>query len=156
MAKNKTVKCRYKYCLHDTTEMNKEDAVLVGKAYYHEDCLRESENKKKVVELFHDHVNTNVVYAQLQAVIHNIIHTKKVDSEFLVFALQYYINHRIPLNYPQGLYYVVQNKDAKAAWEKLKVKEQKQEFVFDMDSAEETSFTYKPIKTKGFGDILGG
>ena len=152
-----TVKCRYSGCNHDNKEMDKKDAVQVGNAYYHEDCLRDKENRKNIVDLFIKYINPNPVYAQLNAVIRTIVDQKGVSSDFLLFGLRYYIEHKIPLNYPQGLHYVVQNKQVIAEYNKVKEKELKAKTNFVMPEVNnEVEFNYKPTKTKGFADILGG
>ena len=152
-----TVKCRYSGCKHDSKEMDKNDAVQVGNAYYHEDCFRDKENKRIIVDLFTKHINPNPVYAQLNAVIRTIVDQKGVSSDFLLFGLRYYIEHKIPLNYPQGLHYVVQNKQVIAEYNKVKEKELKAKTNFVMPEVNnEVEFNYKPTKTKGFADILGG
>lgn len=147
-----TVICKYSHCLHSNREIEKENAVRVGNAYYHSDCFKTKEDIKEIVNLFKKHINPNPVYAQLQSVIKNIIFTKGIQSEFLLFGLRYYIEHKIPLHYPQGLYYVIQNKDVANAYNKSKTKEIKKSIEITKQS--ENQFTHVPIKNNGFADIL--
>lgn len=147
-----TVICKYSYCLHSNKEIEKENAVRVGNAYYHSDCFKTKEDIKEIVNLFKKHINPNPVYAQLQSVIKNIIFTKGIQSEFLLFGLRYYIEHKIPLHYPQGLYYVIQNKDVANAYNKFKTKEIKKSIEITKQS--ENQFAHVPIKNNGFADIL--
>lgn len=157
MAKKKnTVVCRFKNCIHESREIAKEEAVKVGNLYYHEDCAKIKDDIALTIELFEKHINPNPVFVQLRAVINNIIFDRKVDSEFLVFALKYYIEKKIPLRYPQGLYYMVQNLEAKEAFDKKMAEKFKNIKVDLSETKEEVTFEYKPIKQKGFGDILGG
>ena len=152
MEKSTTVKCRYSNCPYENKELNKEDAVKSGNMYYHSDCFKTKEEIKKIIDLFVTHINPNPVYAQLQSTIKNIVFTKKLGSEFLLFGLQYYINHKIPLNYPQGLYYVVQNKEVIDAYNKLKVRAINK--VTEIIESNDTEFVYVPKKSGGFADIL--
>lgn len=152
-----TVKCRYGKCKHEIKDIEKNEAVKSGSAYYHADCFRDKENRKEIIDLFSKHINPNVIYSQLQSVIKNIIDDRGNDSDFLLFGLKYYIEHKIPLNYPQGLYYVIQNKEMIAEYNKMKRKDiiAKEKFIIP-EKVDEVDFTYKPTKTKGFADILGG
>ena len=152
-----TVKCRYGKCKHKSKDIEKSEAIKSGNSYYHADCFRDKENRKEIIDLFSKYINPNVIYSQLQTVIKNIIDDRGNDSDFLLFGLKYYINHKIPLNYPQGLYYVIQNKEMIAEYKKMKEKViiTKEDFVIP-ESVDEVEFSYKPTKTKGFADILGG
>lgn len=150
--KSSTVICRYKNCLHENKEINREEAVQSGTMYYHADCLKTKEDIKQIINLFVTHINPNPVYAQLNGVIHNIVFTKKLDSELLLFGLQYYINHKIPLRYPQGLHYVVQNTDVVEAYNKFKIKDIKKTTTIIENN--DTAFVHVPVKNRGFADIL--
>ena len=149
---NTTAICKYSHCLHDNREIEKRKAIRVGNSYYHSDCFKTKEDIKEIVNLFKAHINANPVYAQLQSVINNIIFVKKIQSDFLLFGLRYYIEHKIPLNYPQGLYYVIQNKDVTNAYNKTKAKEIKKSV--EITEQTETEFKFVPTKNKGFADII--
>ena len=149
---NTTAICKYSHWLHNNREIEKKKAVRVGNAYYHSDCLKTKEDIKEIVDLFKTHINPNPVYAQLQSVIKNIVFVKGVQSDFLLFGLRYYIEHKIPLNYPQGLYYVIQNKDVANAYNKTKTKEIKKSV--EITEQTETQFKFVPTKNKGFADII--
>ena len=149
---NTTAICKYSHCLHDNREIEKRKAIRVGNSYYHSDCFKTKEDIKEIVNLFKAHINANPVYAQLQSVINNIIFVKKVQSDFLLFGLRYYVEHKIPLHYPQGLYYVIQNKDVANAYNKTKAKEIKKSV--EITEQTETEFKFVPTKNKGFSDII--
>ena len=152
MRSSDTVMCKYANCLHDSKEINREDAVKKGSSYYHADCLQTQKDIKEIIDLFKNKINPNPVYSQLQSVIKNIVFTKGLGSEFLLFGLRYYIEHKIPLNYPQGLYYVIQNKEMISSYNKQKAVAVKQSVEIKEET--DTSFTHVPTKTKGFADIL--
>ena len=152
MRDTEIVICKYKNCLHDTKELCKSEAVKKGNSYYHADCLQTQEEIKEIIDLFKKHINPNPVYSQLQSVIKNIVFTKKLGSSFLLYGLKYYIGHKIPLNYPQGLYYVIQNKDVINGYAKEKTKNIKQSVEITEET--ESNFTYIPTKTNSFADIL--
>lgn len=159
MEKENTIKlvtCRYRNCLHDDKKLYISDAVKEGNMYYHPDCLQTKKEIKQIIDLFVEKVNPNPVYSQLQAVIKNIVFTKKVPSEFLLFGLRYYIKNKLNLNYPQGLYYVIQNKDVKAAYAKMKAEPVKKAAIDLSEPSTEVSFTHRPAKAKSIADILNG
>lgn len=152
MEKQSIVHCKYSKCLHGSRGIGKDDAVKIGNCYYHSDCLKTKEDIKKIIDLFTKHINPNPVYSNLQKVIDNIVFKKQLGSDFLLFGLKYYIDHKIPLNYPQGLYYVIQNKQVIEAYRKPEIKNKRNK----VEIKEETnqSFTHIPIKNNGFADIL--
>lgn len=145
-------KCCYKNCLVKT-EIDEKVAIRVGNKYYHPECLKTKEQIDEIIKLWAEKINEHVVYSQLRSVINNIIFTKGVSSDYLLFGLKYYIFERIPLNYPQGLHYVIQNKDVEKAYAKYNVK--KMDKPIEVEQTE-TVFTYKPTKSKTLFDLLGG
>ena len=155
MAKKKIVKCRYAHCLHESKDVNTEEAVHVGNMYYHQDCFQVKEDINKIVELFAMKVNPNVVYPVLKRTVNNIVFGKGVASDFLLFGLNYYIKKKIPLNYPAGLYYVIQNKDVQKEYDKQFTKRKTVQIYMD-DAGEEKTFQFKPKKQIGFDSILKG
>ena len=152
MKKKTTVICKYSGCQHDNKEIDRDSAVKSGNAYYHPDCFQTKEDIKKIIDLFQKHINPNPIYSTLQSVIKNIVFTKGMGSEFLLFGLEYYISHNIPLNYPQGLYYVVQNKQVLDAYNKSKIKNMNKKIEIKEES--DSEFTHIPIRNKSFADIL--
>lgn len=152
MAK-KTVKCRYKYCRHDSNDIPREEAVQDGRSYFHPDCLKERNNKEEIVKLFLEKVNQNTPVPQLRKVINNIIHNKGINSDFLLFGLKYYISHKIKLNYPGGLYYVIANKEMESEYNRLKGAAQKIDFSLE-DEIENPTFVYHKTKRKSIDNFM--
>lgn len=149
-----TVTCRYKNCIHEDKKLDKSESIKVGNSYYHKECNEIKENIKMIVDLFTKHINENVIHSVLAKVINDIVFNKKVDSKLLLFGLKYYIQNKVPLNYPQGLYYVIQNKDVKNTYNKYLAKQQIKDNKVMVVENNEINFDFKPTKTKGFGDIL--
>lgn len=146
--------CNYSFCQHDNKELKKSEAVQVGNQYYHKDCRQTQEDIKEIVDLFVKYINPNPVFTKLQSVIKTIVFRKKMGSDYLLFGLKYYIQHQIPLNYPQGLYYVVQNKDVRQAYDRKKADEVRKHSKVEITEPSEDGFQYRPTKTIGFQDIL--
>lgn len=147
--------CRFSKCFHSSKEIEDGQGVKVGSAYYHADCFEVHKDIEAIRNLFIEQVNPNVVVGQLVRTINTIVFEKDVQSSYLLFGLKYYINHHIPLNYPGGLYYVIQNKDVKREWDRLKANDIKNEInkkIAVVDKGQ--SFEYKAPKMKGIMDIL--
>ena len=119
---DKTYKCAYKQCKLGG-KVNKSIAVKKGNRYYHRECLNELHNKEQIRKLFLEHINSTEVISLLNRTINNIIDVKKVPSDFLLFALQYVIKNKLPLNHATGLYYIINNKKIKKEYMKQKARE---------------------------------
>ena len=171
MAKPKIVHCRYPKCkmIHETTELNKEDAVQGGSKnnYYHPDCYHILQTVNQIRDLFCKEVNTMMTgpqIGQLVSIVNNMIFSKKIDVDYIKFALEYVIKHKPGvLKYPGGMTYIVQDRDIMNAWNKeqdRKVRaEIKQKTIavndgFPLEFENDSSFTYKPQKARSFADIL--
>jgi len=148
----KEYKCRYQRCLHPDEKVTVENAVADGGKHYHPDCYQTSIQTREVFRLFQEHINPNPVYAQLWKVIYSIVFDKGIGSDMLLFGLKYYIEKKIPLNYPQGLYYVMQNRDMQNAYYKWKAKKTEVKVEITEDAGVE--FVHKPVKKKGLEDIF--
>lgn len=147
------MRCSYKYCFCEDNE----EMVKNGTWKYHQECLDTKNDIAEIAQLFQEKINSNVVYPQLYGVINNIVFQKGVTTKFLKFGLEYYIDHRIKLNYPAGLYYILQNREVQNAWDKaqvVKIKQKMKENVDDDMALLESDFTYKPTKQKTIGDIF--
>lgn len=159
MKKPKVYKCRYSHCRHETKDIPADEAIKVGQAYYHEDCKKEMDLIKEIIQIFYENVNKTVVISRLRKVINSIIFEKDVSAEYLLFGLKYYIKKK-SINYPEGLYYVISDEDVKKAWAKI-IRKRIMESVTDEftvnDEDMNTSHSFNMnSKQKSFSDILGG
>ena len=163
---NKLVHCRYKQCskLHDSTELNKEDAVQSGSTYYyHPDCYKTMKTINEIRDLFVREINpamTGTQIASLVSVINNLIFKKNIDVDYLIFALRFFVKYKPgKLHQPFGLHYIIQDKDVVLAWkkerEKALRKEVKKQSPLVVDEFSMVSdFDYKAPKQRSFADIL--
>ena len=154
--------CRYSHCKHENKEVSKEEGIKSGNGYWHRDCYEESKAIRDTMDLFQKKCNPLVVMPQLRRTINNIVYDKKQDARLLLFGVKYYVSHNIPLNYPGGLYYVLQNKNVQDEWKKIISKQMKVEFHCnakeDIQNQEEdinTEFTYKDTNKSKFSEVLG-
>jgi hypothetical protein len=110
------MKCRYKYCRYGG-EVKKDEAIK-DNGYYHKECYKEKEIKAKIRKLYIENIDKTVVYKVLNSVITDIVNTKNIDAEYLLFVVEYIIKHDMKINYPYGLHYYINNKNIKQAWRK--------------------------------------
>lgn len=126
--------------LHDSTELNKEDAVQGGSKnyYYHPDCFHTMKTINRVKDLFVKEINPALTAQQigmLMSTVNNIVFTKGIDVDMVLFALEYFIRYKPgALRYPAGLHYIVQDKDVIDAWQKEKDRRLRQEIKAQMSN----------------------
>lgn len=139
--------------------MSINDAVSIGKAYYHPECAEMKQRISEIIDVFYNHIDHNVIFAQLQRVINTMVFARGIDVNLILFGLKYYVQHGIPLKYPGGLYYVVQNKGVIDEWNKqnnikslseIKCAQQLSSRPLDLTP----SFAYVVPKEKGIEDLL--
>lgn len=154
------VRCKGK-CLHETKDLEKSEAIRDGNSYYHPDCYKAKQDALEIIDIWSKKVNPLCNFAQLRRAINDIIYNKKVDSGMLLYGLKMYVDKKIPLHYPGGLYYIIQNHEVQRSWIKLqflstpKEREDDLEVVDNQPEIEqEKPFDYEVKKTVGFEDIL--
>lgn len=115
MAKPNIRMCRYTQCNHPTKEINLDvdEYTQKGTFYYHKDCWKlkikgewKDEKTKQdlqtIKNLWIEHINDTVIYSQLFQML-NCFLQRGVESEYLLFVLQYCILHKYKLKYPVDL-----------------------------------------------------
>lgn len=172
MAKESGIKtCRYRQCKHTAKDIDIscDEYVVKGNMYYHKDCYKakvsgewKDEATKAdlqlIKNLWFEHINKTVVYSQLFRVLNDLI-ARGIESDYLVFVMNYIIEHKMNLNYPAGFKYFVDKKEIKDAYQKHLVAKSgvnnKLNFVVTDDNSNAPKFTViqKPV---GFKSILGG
>lgn len=144
-------KCAYKYCkLGGMVKL--EESIIENKKHYHKECLQDKQNRQQIKQIFIDKINPSETISVLVRVINSIIDTKQVSSDFLLFALNYVICNKLPLNHAQGLYYIINNDKIKTEYKR----KQYNKFTFDIDKIktnEEVKFKYKSDKSS-WNDIF--
>ena len=152
----KTVKCRAgKRCLHNGEPIPVSKAVTDEKGlYYHPDCLETKKNCKKIVDIFVEELNPNVIFNQLNSVINTLVFERGIDSEMLLYGIRWCINHGWNLRYPQGLYRVMQEQRWQDEY-KNKQTAKAQKVVMEIkEDMPDNVFEYSPLKQQSFADIL--
>ena len=170
MAKKTDIKkCRYTYCKHESTaiDITRDSYKNQGNMYYHEDCYKaKAEGEWKdaktkadlqlIKNLWVEHISDTVVFSQLFRCLNDLLQ-RGVESDYLVFVMQYCISHKLKLRYPMGFKYYVDNQDIKKAYKAKQTP--KQHIDYSAFSAKDTddapTFSISQKKS-GFGKILGG
>lgn len=151
------MKCRYNHCKHGG-EVDVNEAVRIGKAYYHKDCLKEKQEIEEVMKVYEEKVDPHPIFARLRKVINTIVYDYGNSSEYLLFALKRYLGAGKRLNHPEGLYYVVKDTAAKDEWNRIQEAKRNQITMVTID-VEDNSAPLPQIEIKskrGFADILRG
>ena len=127
-----------------------------GENHYHPDCLQLKKDIDMIIEIWQSKINHNVIKQELIRVIEGIVFGKKIESGIILFGIKYYLKNDIPLHYPQGLYYVVQNQTMLNAFNEEKFSEfSKPQIKISLkEDPLEGGYLYKPFKTKELGDIF--
>lgn len=120
------MKCGYNKCLFDG-EVDKEISIKVGNRYYHKECLKQKQDKDETRKLFLEIINPTEVVAVLNSVINNIVHIKKVNSDYLLYSLKYSIQNKFNLQHAMGLYHIINDKRIKERYNNDKNRIQMQE-----------------------------
>lgn len=153
MAKAKVYKCGFCHCQHESCEISQDEAVKIRNRYFHKDCAETYNNIEEIKRLYYEKISNTVVMPQLLSVVNNIIFKKKIDSNYLLFALKYAINTKRTINYPQGLHYLIDDYKIKAAWKKQQLNAVKKA-KFEAKPAQMPVFNIAPTKEKGIEDIF--
>ena len=150
------VKCQAQCCLHKSRNIISNKAVMDGGNSYHPDCYKFNKNLHKIQEIWKSKIDSKYSSTELVRVVKSLVLNKKIDSEMVLYGVRYYVNNKIPLRYPQGLNYVVTNREVIDGFNRLKesrVTKLKIKITLEDDPLE-PSYTYTPIKEKGIGDIF--
>lgn len=154
--------CKFSHCLHpDSGEFLKTDAVRVGNQYYHKDCYELKETIAEIVDYFSKEINPDVVFTVLRKTINTIVFPKNktgIPADRLLFQLKYNHTHGGKIQYPGGLYYVVQDRESFEAWKKHEAEKavSKMDFQIGDEQNESKEGSVKIKKQKSFEDILEG
>lgn len=171
MSKKTDIKtCRYINCKHPTNKIDitVDSYKVVGTMYYHSDCYNEKQKAewkddatKKDLQYIKNRwvecISNTVVYSQLFHILNEYI-ARGVPSKYLVFVIDYVIEHKMNLRYPNGFKYYVDKQEIKDAYQKqqsMKNGVKKQSDFTVADSSDTPKFTVKQ-KPTGFKSILGG
>lgn len=155
--KKKTRVCKYIHCKHDgRIDIETEPFVKQKDGFYHEDCYKEKTDLQLFRSLWCENISSTVVFSDLNRTLNQLMFEQGVSAEYLLFVLQYIIDHHCKLRYPAGFRYYVDKQDIKNSYEKKNKKVvSTSKFVANDDEANEPKFIVHQ-KPSGFNSILGG
>lgn len=170
MAKKADIRiCRYVRCNHPNKEIDVtcDEFELSNKFYYHKDCFAakkaESEKDEKVKNdlqliknLWLTNISNTVVFSQLFSCLNQLL-AQGIESDYLVFTMEYCVSHKMNLRHPFGFKYFVDRQEIKDAYKKkqLALAKINQSTFSAADTDDSPKFTINQ-KPSGFGRILGG
>lgn len=158
---NNIVKCRYKHCEHLSRELPRDEAVKIGNSYMHKDCAETSKLISEIKDYYYQNISNTVVMKTLVAVINNIVFTKSVRADYVLFALKYAHNNQFTVRSPYGIYYLIDNSKIKNEWTKHLEQKMQSEALKATPSEEphpvnqNHSFKFSSGNHSGFNSIFG-
>lgn len=159
MAKNKETRvCRYPHCKHNDRiiDLNVDKYIKDGGAYLHEDCYKNKSDIQLIKSLWQEHISPTVVNSQLMSILNKLIFDNNISTDYILFVMQYCIDHKCRLQYPPGLRYYVDSPEIKEAYKK-KTQPIIRQSEFTIDEIEDDSPKFNiNKKPSGFKSILGG
>lgn len=171
MARKADIKiCRYAKCKHAEKKINiSEDLFVVdGRKYYHQECFdaleREEASEAKlkadiqlIKNMWIENISDTVVFSQLYIEINRLVRERGIESEYVIYVLDYCIKNKMNLRYPAGLKYYIDNEEIKSSYEKTKIRKIIEKADFSVHETTDTApkFTINK-KTGGFSNILRG
>ena len=142
------MKCRYAHCKYGG-EVEKEEAIKIGSAYYHKECNQEREYKKKIESTYYDKYKTKEPIIQVRKAINKYINIDNYEVEYILFVLK----QDIKLNSMFGLIYYLNNKKFLDMYNKELAKLIKFD-ASEVDTEESINVKFKRKKQKGWGDMI--
>lgn len=171
MSRSTNIKhCRYAMCNHGgSIDVTTDKYVMPKKGYYyHTDCfnnyktaMQKDDKTKKDLQYIRNQwvtcINKTVVYSELNRCLNDLL-LRGVSSDFMVFTLDYVIDHHLNLNHPMGFkYYIDKGYIRKAYQSKINKMQAKQNADLPVDNPTDSpSFKINKPKPYGFSSILRG
>ena len=157
--------CRYQQCRHPARDIDlkSERFIQDGRRYYHEDCYasyqRDRRKERQIQsDLYYIRqqwpicISRDVSNRVLTECLHALLDAGYA-SDYLVFAFDYVVSHKLNLNYPKGFKYFVRKREIQTAYSKQHAAKDKTNAQTDIHAAPSFSFQPNPV---GFQNILGG
>lgn len=147
--KKPTLKCKYTFCKHKEEEVEKIDG-------WHSDCLKEKDNKKKILDLYVKYYKSEEKYATIQRAIKDMCHNH--DSELVLYYLCHSIKEKIPYKSIFTLGWLLNNEQQiKKKYEEAKLRIEVKKINFeDVQSKKQVFMEYKKVKKKTIDEQLFG
>lgn len=105
----KEYKCGYNHCLHPNEKIPADEAVLVGKRRFHEDCAELHAKIERIKRIYFDYIDDKSDYVQVLGVINSLIFTKEYDIDFVEFMMKYAALYSRNIKSPYILHTIIKN-----------------------------------------------
>ena len=142
------MKCVYKYCKNGV--LNPEEAIKTKSGYYHLECYEKREVKTNVFLLFCKYVTNDENGLYIKKKISDYIDKGDYEPLYVLFAMNYIVNHKKILHSIWGL-----KKYLDAQWMKNKYQDFINKYKRVQISAKEEYFEYVDKIKEGWGDMFG-
>lgn len=149
----KTYKCGFSHCSCEEP-LTDDNAVLVGKRRWHKECIHAKDTADAIRKYYLSHIDRQVTMAFLNSVLSDVLYKKKVNADYLLFALKFAYETNKPVKSPAYLHYLADDKRIQRLYKTTMVSYDKQRQV-----TIDTEFDYSeqetpPLKKKSFANIL--
>lgn len=148
------MKCRYAYCKNNNN-VEKEEAIKVGSAYYCKACYEEKEAKQKISMILQS-MFRNETRQSINKCVAEIVHNKCFQTDYILYVLDHIEKSKCTL---KGLYHIVyylNDYKIRSQYDDMnkrkKYSEMKQS-TFKSDN-KEVEFHYKSSSGKGWCKVL--
>lgn len=152
---DKTYKCGWSHCKHDSIITQDQNFLKEKTRYYHVDCLEQKQTIEDIITIFLEQINPDIVISTLRSIVNTMVFKQGEDEKYILFAIQYAVRHpEMKLTYPQGLYRIVKDKNVRESWKKMMAKKEYKDEKVELNNKEHT-FVYKQPKEKTIADLFG-
>ena len=151
--KAKTYKCGFAHCAC-AEPLTDNNSVMVGKRHWHKQCFHIQETVGEIRKYYLSHFDRQAPMSYLNSVINNILYEKKVDADYLLFAMKYAYETDKKINAPASLHFLASDKRIQRLY-KITYTSPETKKKVSIDT--EFDYTDKegiPLHTKSFSDIL--
>ena len=148
------IKCGYNdYCKFGG-DVEKEIAVKIGSRYWHKECAREKDFKKRIIDEFYSKFNSNEPSTSAKKAVKKYVHELDYPADYVLYCLLYKAKN---LNSLHGLQYSLNDNRNFKDYKKLKAKATKLEFNQPInDNFDNEVVKIKTKRDRKWGDILNG
>lgn len=149
------MKCAYKHCLHESPDVEKADAVKVGKRYMHPDCAAHQKAYIEVAQFYQDNAKQPAKPVELYKVLNDLIFERRFTPQYILFVMKMAINSGTEMHSPRFLCYLVDDDNYRHKW----LERQAEQIIKGMAQPERkdfVSFKYTGDHGRTLLDIVEG
>lgn len=149
----KTYKCGFAHCMCDEP-LTDDNCIIQGSRRWHKKCFQAKETAEEIRKYYRANISSQVTMSFLNSVLNDVLYKKKVDAEYLLFALKYAYETNKEIKSPVYLHYLADDKRIQRLYKTTHSSPERNKKVsidteFDFSDKETV-----PMKTQSFSDIL--